>query len=507
METESTELTQLDEERTVLIDRMLDLMLWLDGRRMADVLMDFQKDILKTFLATIRREDQTLWFKRGLIHIGKKNAKTLLLILSSMILLHTDKPHGRKGCQIIFIANDEDQADQNLDFAKKLYRINPILLDEVQIKNSIIELKSGGGYIEVVACGDVDGLHGRSYRLMACDELHAQTDYRALEALELDPTRPDAQQLFASYSPLTPTPGTPIVDMLRQNQDGVDPRLFVFSRSGSIEEANPAMGGPLGSTHDEIESARFRLPTWHWRRLYLNLPGQGADSAYDAAAIEACVVKGRRSLPPQPGVTYIGFVDMSGGGSDDSTLAIAHGDEQGLAVLDLVMDQGSRTGGTFSPAQAVSRFVEVLKLYRCHSVTGDNFAKNWPRDEFAKFGVHYEAADRNRSELYAALEPRINAGTVELLDVDKLIAQLISLVRRGTKIDHQNGEHDDWANAAAGVLTTVAAQQAQGEAYMFNFLTGEIIPSEPEEERLLKKEAYLRGMNPEVLRARWEPVP
>lgn len=198
------ELIQLDEERSVLIDRMLDLMRWLVGRRMADVLMDFQKNILKTFLATIRREDQALWFKRGLIHIGKKNAKTLLLILSSMILLHTDKPLGRKGCQIIYVASDENQADENLDFTKKLYKVNPILLDEVQIKNSIIELKSGGGYIEIVAARNADALHGRSYRLLAFDELHTQADYRVLEALELDPTRPDAQQLFASYSPLTP---------------------------------------------------------------------------------------------------------------------------------------------------------------------------------------------------------------------------------------------------------------------------------------------------------------
>jgi Phage Terminase len=495
---------QLDESRTALIERMLDLMVWLDGRKLADVLMPFQTGILKEFLGTVRVEDLALWYKRGLVHIGKKNAKTLLLILSSMILLHTDKPLGRKGCQIIYVASDENQADENLDFTKKLYRVNPLLLDEVQIKNSIIELKSGGGYIEIVAAKNADSLHGRSYRLLAFDELHTQVDYRVLEALEIDPTRWDAQQLFASYSPLTPKPGTPIVDMLAQARDRLDPRLFVFSRCGSIEEANPGLGGPLGSTKEEIESARFRLPTWHWRRLYLNLPGQGADSAYDAAAIEACVVKGRRSLPPQPGVNYVGFVDMSGGGSDDSTLAIAHGDEQGLAVLDLVMDQGPRTSGTFSPAQAVSRFVEVLKLYRCHSVTGDNFAKNWPRDEFAKFGVHYEAADRNRSELYATLEPRINAGTVELLDSDKLIAQLISLVRRGIKINHQNGEHDDWANVAAGVLTTVATQQAQGEPFMWNFVTGEPIYSA--DEQLLRREAYLRGVDAEMLRTQYEAM-
>lgn len=488
---------QLNEDRSMLIDRMLDLMRWLDGRRMADVLMDFQTNILKTFLTTIRPEDQALWFKRGLIHIGKKNAKTLLLILSSMILLHTDKPLGRKGCQIIYVANDEDQADENLDFTKKLYRVNPILLDEVQIKSNVIELKNGTGYIEIVASKNADGLHGRSYRLLCFDELHAQPDYRVLEALELDPTRPDAQQLFASYSPLTPKPGTPIVDMLRQYQEGIDPRFYVFSCSGSIEEANPAIGGPLGSTRDEIEAARFRLPTWHWRRLYLNLPGQGADSAYDAAAIETCVVKGRRSLAPQPGVTYHAFVDMSGGGADDSTLAIAHADDQGGAVLDLVIDQGPRTGGTFSPAQAVTRFVEVLRLYHCYSVEGDRFAGLWPREEFGKYAIHYAVTDLNRSELYAHLEPLINAGTVELLDATRLIAQLISLIRRGTKIDHPIGDHDDFSNAAAGALV-LASSKVRKRAYMFDFMTGQEIVSE--DERLRRREAKLRGVPVEMIR-------
>lgn len=453
----------LDEDKTALIDAMLDVMVWLDGRSMASVLMPFQKDILSTFLATIRPEDGALWYKRGLIHVAKKNAKTLLLILASIILLHTDKPLGRKGCQIIYVASDENQADENLDFTKKLYKVNPLLLDEVQIKNSIIELKNGTGYIEIVASRNADALHGRSYRLLAFDELHAQPDYRVLEALELDPTRPDAQQLFASYSPLTPKPGTPIVDILKQYHDGVDPRLFVFSRSGTIAEANPAMGGPLGSTQADIEHARLRLPTWHWRRLFLNLPGQGADSAYDAAALEACVVKGRQSLPPQPDRQYVGFVDMSGGMVDDSTMGIAH-HRDGVAVLDLVIDQGPRTGGIFSPAAAVTKFVNVLRLYRVARVVGDRYAGEWPREQFRKLGIEYEVADRNRSQIYSACEPLINAHTIELLDHPKLLQQFITLIRRGEKIDHSSGEHDDHCNSAAGAL--VLASAVQEKAHM-----------------------------------------
>ncbi len=461
---------QLDETRVALIDRMLDnVMVWLDGRRMAEVLMPFQRAILRQFSATIRSDDGALWYRRGLLHMAKKNAKTLLLILDAMITLHTDKPMGHKGCQIIYVANDQNQADENLDFTKKLYRVNPILMDEVVIKSNIIEKKDAMGYIEIVASKNVDALHGRSYRKLEWDELHAQADYRLLEALELDPTRPDAQQLFASYSPLTPKPGTPIVDMLRQSHEGLDPRLFVFSRSGSIEEANPAMGGPLGSTKEEIEHARVRLPTWHYRRLYQNLPGQGADSAYDAVAIEACVVKGRRSLPPLPGRSYVAFVDMSGGGADDSTVAVAHL-ENGKAVLDLILDQGPRTGGVFSPDAAVKKFADVLRLYGCHTVQGDRFAGHWPRDSFDRYGIQYDVADQNRSQIYATAEPLINAGTVEFLDHPQMISQFIGLVRRGDKIDHPLGEHDDFSNACGGAL--ILASRVHRAPYMLNFTTG-----------------------------------
>ncbi|MGH8609433.1 MAG: hypothetical protein ACREX9_19080 [Gammaproteobacteria bacterium] len=58
-----------------------------------------------------------------------------------------------------------------------------------------------------------------------------------------------------------------------------------------------------------------------------------------------------------------------------------------------------------------------------------------------------------KSQLYEALEPRVNAGELELLDVPKLIEQLLGLVAKGTKIDHLPGDHDDLANAAAGAVS------------------------------------------------------
>jgi hypothetical protein len=99
-------------------------------------------------------------------------------------------------------------------------------------------------------------------------------------------------------------------------------------------------------------------------------------------------------------------------------------------------------------------------VYRCSGVTGDRYAGHWPREQFRKLGMEYTVADQTRSEIYASLEPLLNAGTVELLDSPKLLQQLIGLVRKGQKIDHSSGEHDDHSNAAAGALTLCSHHRA-----------------------------------------------
>jgi hypothetical protein len=66
-------------------------------------------------------------------------------------------------------------------------------------------------------------------------------------------------------------------------------------------------------------------------------------------------------------------------------------------------------------------------------------------------------SELTKSQLYEALEPRVNAGEVELPDQSKLQEQLLTLVRRGARVDHQPGDRDDHANAVAGVVHRVMA--------------------------------------------------
>ena len=76
--------------------------------------------------------------------------------------------------------------------------------------------------------------------------------------------------------------------------------------------------------------------------------------------------------------------------------------------------------------------------------------------------IKYEQSAKPKRELYQAALPRLNAGTVDLLDHPRAIAQFYSLERRTARggrdsIDHAPGAHDDLANAVAGVVDELAS--------------------------------------------------
>ena len=64
-----------------------------------------------------------------------------------------------------------------------------------------------------------------------------------------------------------------------------------------------------------------------------------------------------------------------------------------------------------------------------------------------------------KSEIYEEIEPLLNGGRIVLLDHPNLESQLLGLVWRANKIDHPGGEHDDYANGAAGALNLASKNQ------------------------------------------------
>ncbi len=182
------------------------------------------------------------------------------------------------------------------------------------------------------------------------------------------------------------------------------------------------------------------------------------ESYLSREAIDAVVEPGSYELPCLTGVGYFGFTDPSGGSKDSYTLAIAHREDD-VAVLDVVRE----TRPPFSPDQVTREYAELLKGYHLHTVQGDRYAGEWPREKFREHGVEYRVADKTKSDLYRAFLPSVNSGRVQLLDHKVLRAQLEGLERRTARggkdsIDHAANDRDDVANAAAGALVGVLAK-------------------------------------------------
>ena len=187
--------------------------------------------------------------------------------------------------------------------------------------------------------------------------------------------------------------------------------------------------------------------------------------------VDAAVVPGRYELSPVSGVSYVAFVDPSGGSSDSMTLAIAHRDRDGRAILDAVRERRP----PFSPDEVVQEFAALMKSYRIRNVAGDRYAGEWPRERLRVAGIRYEVSEKPKSDIYRDLLPLVNSGKAELLDVPRLVAQLCGLERRTARsgrdsIDHAPGAHDDVANAVAGVLVHVTEKGAPME-----FITAEML--------------------------------
>ncbi len=183
--------------------------------------------------------------------------------------------------------------------------------------------------------------------------------------------------------------------------------------------------------------------------------------------VEACISPGVIERPPVSQIAYRAFVDPSGGSNDAMTLAIAHREGE-TAVLDAVRERKP----PFSPEGVVEEFAALLRSYGVHEVTGDRYAGEWPRERFRKHGIAYRLAEKPRSDLYRDLLPALNSGRADLLEIERLTNQIVSLERRVARggresIDHAPGGHDDLANSVAGAVSLcLASEPAAFEWYI-----------------------------------------
>lgn len=438
---------------------------WIDGAPLAGAIEPYRRAI---FAAVLDERDGAGRPRYNLALTGraKKNWKSADLVLAALFaLVANDSPGGN---QCYLLANDEGQAGDDLALAKKLIDANAALLGRwLAVRQKVVERVDGKGFLMILPAKDVVGAHGKTYRFCGFDEIHGYRTWDLLEAMQLDPTRPDAQQWITSYASIYHRPGVPLFDLTRAGKAGADPRMFFswyagdFTTDPALAEADPeARANPSRASWQDagyLDQQRLRLPAHKFRRLHLNLPGLPEGSAFQPDPVADAIDRTVRHREPVPGVAYAAFIDMSGGSSDDAVLAIAHADAAGRVVLDLAVDQGQRP--PFDPSRAVARFVARCRDYGVARVHGDAYAGQTFRSQFRDAGIGYVVSALTASQLYEAFEPVLNGGRVRLLDAPLVEQQLLGLVWRGGRIDHPQGEHDDWANAVAGAVHAAARRQ------------------------------------------------
>jgi hypothetical protein len=178
------------------------------------------------------------------------------------------------------------------------------------------------------------------------------------------------------------------------------------------------------------------------------------------AVVEALVVKHRTELLPDRGRRYFCFVDMSAGRSDASCCAVAHV-ERDTVVVDMIRVFKS----PHNPHVVVPLMAKDIARFGIRRIVGDNYAGEWVKGAWEQCGFRYEQCELPKSGLYLELLPRLCSERIQLLDHPLTVDQICSLQRRTRRgssdtVDHPtgHGQHDDAANAVAGVAYIAAGK-------------------------------------------------
>jgi hypothetical protein len=394
--------------------------------------------------------------------IGRRGGKSFMLALIAVFLAAFKdwRPFlgpGEVGT-VMVVAADRRQARVIMRYCLGLLRAVPMLkqliLGETQetitLRNRVVievhtaSFRTTRGY--TICCALLDEV-----AYWPTDETSARPDAEVLSAIKPGmATIPEAMLLCAS----SPHARRGVLwDAYRKHYGReADPTLVW---QAATRDMNPTVPQTYIDQHLEEDQARASAE-------YLAQFRTDVEGFVTREAVQACVSQGVYERAPLGSVSYSAFVDPSGGSADSMTVAIGHVEH---AKQVIVVDAVREAKPPFSPEYVVSEFAALLKTYRCFSVVGDRYAGEWPREQFSKFAVRYEPAPKPKSELYVDTLALINSKRLDLLDHGKVFNQFLSLERRLVRggrdsIDHPPGQHDDVANAVAGLASTLINKAA-----------------------------------------------
>jgi hypothetical protein len=380
---------------------------------------------------------------------GKSRAIAVLVVFIAAFIDHSAVLVAGERPAVLCLAPSQKQAGVVLGYVVGIIKSTPMLAglianetaETLSLKNGIeIEIRSASfrnvrGVTAVAVVGDEAAFW------YSDDSGSSNPDTAILDALR--PALATTGGLLAVISSPYARRGAVYDAWSRNFGEKGDPRILVAQ--GASRAFNPSLPQKV------VDRAMERDPAAASAE-YLGLFRSDLEAFVSREAVEACVDRGVYERAPDNASRYVGFVDPSGGSADSFTAAVAHKQDDRV-----VLDAAREIRPPFSPESATRELASFFLSYRIKTIRGDRYAGEWPREQFAKCGVHYEASAKPKSDLFAEMLPLINSRRALLLDDARMVSQLTGLERRTSRggrdsIDHPPGGHDDLANAVAGVL-------------------------------------------------------
>lgn len=395
-------------------------------------------------------------YRQALVLVGRQSGKSESAAARLVYEGAAASLAGERGVAVVGVAQDARSAMRALfGYVGRFLDESPMLRQLVVSRAADAITLTGGVTLAVLPCRPA-ALRGLRCRFVVLDEV---AHFRSSENVPLDrdawraalPTLlTTGGRLLALSSPYAAS-GLAF-ELHRAHFGRDDSDVLVWQSPGTV--LHPTLDAAFMAHLREIdpESARAELDG----EFLANV-----SALLDADVLDAAVEPGVVVRPPEPGVTYTAFVDVSTGskaGGDATTCAIAHRDRHGVGVLDCVRAWKP----PFNPASVAVEISSLLAPYHVGVVTGDRFAAGFSDELFRQAGLTLRASDRDKSAIYTDFAAALNARQAALLDVPELLRELRGLERRRgatrDRVDHRRGSgaHDDMANAAAGAITLAA---------------------------------------------------
>lgn len=387
---------------------------------------------------------------------GKSQATAMLAIYESVFQDYTDRLSPGEVAHVIVVAPDRGQAKSIMRYTSGMLHGNP-MMESLIVREDRESIELSNRTTIEIGTASFRTTRGKTAACVIIDEI-------AFLRSE-DSANPD-KEIIAALRPALATLGGKLIAISspysrrgelwesyrRHYGKNDDPILVVQAASRTLNPSLPQSVIDRAMARDEASA----------KAEYLGQFRVDVEGFVAREVVEGCTVPGRVELPPVRDVSYVAFVDPSGGSSDAFTACVAHMEGE-TVVVDAIRSRKP----PFSPEAVIADYAELARSYGCTSVTGDRYGGEFPRELFRKHGVSYELSDRPRSDLYRDLLPLMNSGRVELPESDQLMKELVGLERRVSRsgkdsIDHGPGGHDDMANSVAGaVVNTVGKGKPQ----------------------------------------------